>query len=49
MLVGVADTHAVLWYLHAAPRLSPTAKAFIDAAAARGDVQRHFEAGAGGA
>ncbi len=37
MLVGVADTHAVLWYLHAAPRLSPTAKAFIDAAAARGD------------
>lgn len=32
MLVGVADTHAVLWYLFADSRLSATAKAYIDTA-----------------
>jgi PIN domain nuclease of toxin-antitoxin system len=37
MLAAVADTHAVIWYLHAAPRLSATARAFIDAAATNGD------------
>lgn len=37
MLVGVADTHTVIWYLYADPRLSPAAKAFIEAAAANGD------------
>ena len=37
MLVGVADTHAVIWYLHADPRLSSTAKDFIEATATNGD------------
>lgn len=37
MLVGVADTHAFLWYLYADARLSATAKAFIDTAAMAGD------------
>lgn len=37
MLAGMADTHTVLWYLYADPRLSPTAKAFIDTAAMSGD------------
>ena len=30
MIVGVADTHAALWYLFADTRLSPVAKQFID-------------------
>lgn len=33
MIAGVADTHTALWYLFADPRLSATAKAFIDQAA----------------
>ena len=37
MLIGVADTHAVIWYLFANPRLSSTAKAFIDGANDTGD------------
>ncbi|HZS86116.1 MAG TPA: type II toxin-antitoxin system VapC family toxin [Chloroflexota bacterium] len=37
MLAGVADTHTLIWYLYADPRLSPTAKRFIEAAAADGD------------
>lgn len=34
MIAGVADTHTALWYLFGDPRLSATAKAFIDQAAA---------------
>ena len=34
MIVGVADTHAAGWYLFGDPRLSPSAKAAFDAAAA---------------
>lgn len=34
MIAGVADTHTVLWYLFADPRLSSTAKDFINRAAA---------------
>jgi len=34
MLVGVADTHTIIWYIYANPRLSVTAKAFIDTASA---------------
>jgi PIN domain nuclease of toxin-antitoxin system len=30
MLVAVADTHAVIWYLFADPRLGKAASAFID-------------------
>jgi len=37
MLVGVADTHIVIWYIYANPRLSVTAKAFIDTASANSD------------
>jgi PIN domain nuclease of toxin-antitoxin system len=37
MFVGVADTHTVIWYIYANPRLSVTAKAFIDTASAKGD------------
>jgi PIN domain nuclease of toxin-antitoxin system len=33
MIAGVADTHTALWYLFGDPRLSATAKAFIDRAA----------------
>ena len=33
MFAGVADTHAVLWYLFGDPRLSTPAKTFIDDAA----------------
>ena len=36
MLVGVADTHTVLWYLFNDPRLSTVAGDFIDQAAAKG-------------
>ncbi len=34
MPAAVADTHTALWYLFGDPRLSATAKAFIDQAAA---------------
>ena len=37
MLVAVADTHAVLWYLFADPRLSIAARNFITQAATQGD------------
>jgi len=37
MLVGVADTHAVIWYIFANPKLSSTAKGFIDGANDAGD------------
>ena len=33
MFVGVADTHAALWYLYGDSRLSPFARAFLDTAA----------------
>ncbi len=36
MIAGVADTHAALWYLLNNPLLSPTARTFIDDAAAAG-------------
>ena len=36
MIVGVADTHTALWYLYKSPRLSVTARTFMDDAAARG-------------
>ena len=32
MIAGVADTHAVIWYLAPDPRLSSNARAFIDSA-----------------
>lgn len=39
MIVGVADTHAALWYMFADARLSDTAKNFIkNAAAARQNI-----------
>ena len=37
MIVGVADTHAALWYLFNNPLLSITARRFIDAAAMAGN------------
>ena len=37
MLRAVADTHAVIWYLYDDPRLSPSARALIEEAAAAGD------------
>jgi PIN domain nuclease of toxin-antitoxin system len=37
MIVGVADTHAIIWYLSAEPRLSLQAKKFIDTAADNND------------
>lgn len=36
MIAGVADTHAALWYLLKNPRLSSTARTFIDDAARAG-------------
>lgn len=36
MVVGVADTHVVLWYLYRNPRLSATARDSIRRAAAAG-------------
>ncbi len=36
MIAGVADTHAALWYLLRNPRLSDTARQFMDDAAAAG-------------
>ncbi len=37
MIVAVADTHAAIWYLAADPRLSTSAKLFMDTAANDGD------------
>jgi len=37
VIVGVADTHTALWYLHKNPRLSVTARTFMDDAAQAGD------------
>ena len=37
MLRAVADTHTVIWYLFADPRLSAAARTAIDQAAAAGD------------
>lgn len=37
MTAGVADTHAALWYLLKNPRLSTTARIFIDEAASAGN------------
>mgnify|MGYP002398610428 CR=1 FL=1 len=37
MIVAVADTHAVIWYLYADSRLSVTARATIDNAAQQGN------------
>lgn len=36
MIAGVADTHTALWYLFKNPRLSATARTFIDDAANAG-------------
>ena len=36
MIAGIADTHAALWYLLKNPRLSITARRFMDDAAAAG-------------
>ncbi len=38
MIVAVADTHAVIWYLWDDPRLSTTARAFIEATAQAGQL-----------
>jgi len=37
MIVGVADTHAIIWYLSKDARISPSAKLFIDNAYNAGD------------
>jgi PIN domain nuclease of toxin-antitoxin system len=37
MVVVVADTHALVWYLFKDPRLSPAAKEIFDEAEANGD------------
>ncbi len=37
MIAGIADTHAVIWYVTPDPRLSKTAKLFMDSAVTRGD------------
>lgn len=37
MIVAIADTHAVIWYLFSDPRLGKAASAFIDNAIANGD------------
>jgi PIN domain nuclease of toxin-antitoxin system len=37
VIVGVADTHAALWYLYKNPRLSPTARTYMDDAARAGN------------
>src|SRR5688572_14780998 len=38
MIAGVADTHAALWYLLKNPRLSKTARVFMDDAASVGNT-----------
>lgn len=37
MILAIADTHAVIWYLFSDSRLGNAASAFIDAAVAKGD------------
>jgi PIN domain nuclease of toxin-antitoxin system len=37
MVAAIADTHAVIWYLYADPRLSARADAFMQAIEARGE------------
>lgn len=37
MIVAIADTHAVIWYLFSDPRLGKAASAFIDEAIADGN------------
>jgi PIN domain nuclease of toxin-antitoxin system len=37
MMVAIADTHAVIWYLFSDPRLGKAASAFIDDAIANGN------------
>ncbi len=37
MIVAIADTHAVIWYLFSDPRLGKAASAFIDEATANGN------------
>ena len=37
MLRGVADTHAVIWYLFADSRLPANARAFLETVAEQGD------------
>lgn len=37
MIVAIADTHAVIWYLFSDPRLGDTASAFIDNTIANGN------------
>lgn len=37
MIRAVADTHALVWYIHSDPRMSPAARAAMDDAAAAGD------------
>ena len=36
MIRGIADTHALIWYIYNDSRLSPTAKSFFEEAAAAG-------------
>lgn len=36
-MIAVADTHAVIWFLSADPKLSAIAKAFMDSAVTNGD------------
>jgi PIN domain nuclease of toxin-antitoxin system len=37
MIVAIADTHAIIWYLFSDPRLGKAASAFIDDTIAKGD------------
>lgn len=37
MILAIADTHAVIWYLFSDSRLGKAASAFIDAAVSKGD------------
>jgi PIN domain nuclease of toxin-antitoxin system len=37
MIVGIADTHAALWYLFSDPRLGNAASSFIDDAVSKGN------------
>ena len=37
MIVAIADTHAVIWYLYSDARLGSVASAFIDETVAKGD------------
>ncbi len=37
MIGGVADTHAAIWYMHGSPRLSATAREFMDETARAGN------------